>query len=482
MAQKELRPGSVGLWELVFQSMGQITPITILSGLILSIVGFSGGSAPLVMFVSMLAVLLSANTIYQYSGRIAHAGGYYAYVWHDMGASFGLFTGFLYILYQVSNLGLEYLIVAWGFSKSLNYALGTSLPVWTGVIWAASMTALSYALMRKGVKPSLKLALALGLIQVLFIIGLSAVIITRATDNTLTVFTPSLSPGGWTGVFTGFIAGGYLAFAGYGSVVPMGEEAKAARETIRKAVLYAVILAGLAFVVGSYAMVVGYGISNIGSFTAQVIPGLIVARRFTGDIGAYLFILIGTFLSTYGTIVGMGTPLSRVIFSMARDGALPDFLARTSDGTPKSAVNASYAISITVAVVTGLAFYVALGFYNGLYAAWAIFGIIATLANLLIHVMVNTSLSTGSLRKGGSLIKELIFPTATTVIMIVAFYFSLMGLSWPFSIAPLVFVIWVLVSAGWVIGLKKTKGHQIAVNHGVSGVDRFDLAERGRFC
>jgi len=457
MTQHMLRKGSVGLWELVFQSMGQITPITILSGLILSIVGFSGGSAPLVMLISMVAVLLSANTIYQYSGRVAHAGGYYAYVWQDMGASFGLFTGFLYILYQVSNLGLEYIIVAWGFSKSINYALGTSLPIWTGVLWIVSMTVLSYALMRKGVKPSLKVALALGLIQILFIAGLSTFIIAKASDNTLSAFTPSLSPNGWGGVFTGFIAGGYLAFAGYGSVVPMGEEAKAPKETIRKAVLYAIIIAGLAFVIGSYAMVVGYGINNIGTFTSQVIPGLIVAKSFTGDIGAYLFILIGTFLSTYGTIVGMGTPLSRVIFSMARDGALPNFLANTSDGMPKSAINASYVISTAVALITGLIFFMMFGFYNGLYIAWAIFGILATLANLLIHILVNTSLSSGSLRAKRDLIKWLIIPTATTILMIIAYYFSLLGLSWPFLIGPLAFIAWAVISALWTLALVRRK-------------------------
>jgi amino acid transporter len=457
MSENALKSESVGLWELVFQSMGQITPITILSGLILSIVGFSMGAAPLVMVISMLAVLLSANTIYQFSGRVAHAGGYYAYVAHGLGTRVGVFTGFQYVLYQVSNLALEYLIVAWGFSKSINYALGIQLPIWAGVVWISAMTALSYYLMLRGVRPSLRLSLVLGAIQVLFIFALSAFVIARAPDVTLAPFLPSSSPNGWQGVFIGFIAGGYLAFAGYGSVVPMGEEARAPKETIRKAVLYAVLLAGFAFIIGSYAMVVGYGLPNLSSFTSEVIPGLIVARRFMGVIGAYAFIIVGTFLSTYGTVVGMGTPLSRVIFSLARDGIFPRYLSTVRSGNPTAAINATYLISVSLAVLVGLAFYESFGFYTGIYYAWAIFGIIATLSNLLIHILSNASLSILSIRNRTRWLAWLVAPTASTVIMLIAYYFSLMGLGWPFELAPLSFICWSAISILWVFRLNRKR-------------------------
>ncbi|MEM4065890.1 MAG: amino acid permease [Candidatus Micrarchaeaceae archaeon] len=272
---------------------------------------FSLVAAPLAMLISFLAVLMAANTIYQFSGRISHAGGYYAYVEYGLGKSLGKFTGLQYLLYQISNLGLEYLIVIWGFSKSLNYAFGTSLPEWTGVIWMGGMIAFSYFFMRKGAKPSLRLALVLGAIQVAFVIILSLVIIPLAPDNTAQVFVPSAASGGWTGIFLGFIVGGYLAFAGYGSVVPMGEEAKSPRKTIKNAVLIVVLLAGIVYILGSYAMVVGFGITKLSTFSSVVIPGLMITRHFIGLAGVIVFILINTFPSTYWTVVGMGTPLTR---------------------------------------------------------------------------------------------------------------------------------------------------------------------------
>ena len=38
-------------------------------------------------------------------------------------------------------------------------------------------------------------------------------------------------------IFLGFITGSYLSFAGFGSIVPLGEEARAARKSIGRAVL-----------------------------------------------------------------------------------------------------------------------------------------------------------------------------------------------------------------------------------------------------
>ncbi|PYB68385.1 hypothetical protein DMB44_03315 [Thermoplasma sp. Kam2015] len=437
----------IGTWDLVFQGLGQITPITILSGLIVSIVGLSGINAPLAMIISFLAVVMAANTIYQFSGIISHSGGYYSYVEYGLGKHIGKFTGLQYLLYQASNLALEYLIVVWGFSKSLNYAFGTAFPEWTGIVWIGSMMALSYILMRMGAKPSLKLALVLGSIQVSFVILLSFIIIPSAPDNTASAFIPSAGSG-WTGVFLGFIVGGYLAFAGYGSVVPMGEEARSPRKTIKKAIIAIVVIAGIVFVMGSYAMIVGFGIGNLGNFSSAVIPGLIVARRLTGIGGSIIFILISTFLSTYGTVIGMGMPMTRVMYALGRDGVLPEKIGyRDGRAVPVKSVDLTYAITAVSAAALGLYFYLADGFYLGLYYAWVIFGTIATLSTLLIHMLVNTSLSVSHIRtRRGNIMLWVILPSATTVLMGIAYYYSLLGMSMPFLIAPLIFLGWIIVS------------------------------------
>ncbi|MEM3192492.1 MAG: hypothetical protein QW292_10495, partial [Candidatus Parvarchaeota archaeon] len=59
----------------------------------------------------------------------------------------------------------------------------------------------------------------------------------------------------------------------------------------------------------------------------------------------------------------------------------------------------SYVITIVVAVLMGGIFYAFYSFYNDLYYAWVIFGTLATLATLFVHIMSNTSLTLISIRE-----------------------------------------------------------------------------------
>ncbi len=454
-----LKAESIGTKELVFQAIGQITPITILGGLILGAAGFALGSTPLAFLIGMGAVLLAANTVYQFSRIVSHAGGYYAYVAHGMGNNAGVFTGFQYLIYQVANLGLEYLIVIWGFSKGINYALGTDLPVWSGIIYMGAMTVLSFVFMSRGIRPSLRLVMAIGLIQLGAILIISFAVIGQIHDNSLSVFTPQYALNGWHGVFLGFIAGSYLSFAGYGSVVPMGEEARTPTRTIGRAVLYVILLAGGVFLLGSYALTTGFGISSMSNFTSTVIPGLQVTREYLGIGGVYLYLLAVTFISTYGTVVGMGTPLTRVTYALARDGALPRFLSRTDEaGTPYNAVRFTFLISVAFAVLSGGIFWYLYGFYAGLEDAWIIFATIATLATLLIHILSNTSLSIMSIKEK-KWVLWLLVPSATTLIMLVAVYYSVLGITMPYLIAPIVNVIWIGISLVYVYARRTSFHH-----------------------
>lgn len=230
----------------------------------------------------------------------------------------------------------------------------------------------------------------------------------------------------------------------------MGEEAKAPARSIGNAVLLVVLLAGGIFVLGSYALTVGYGISNMSGFVSAVIPDLQVTRNYLGVGGVYLYLLAVTFISTYGTVVGMGTPLTRVTYALARDGALPGFLARTDDsGTPYYAVRFTFVVSVVFAALSGGMFWYFDGFYTGLYYAWAIFATIATLGTLLIHILSNTSLSILSVARKRWIL-WLLVPSATSAIMLVAIYYSLLGKSMPFLVAPIVVLVWVAFSIAYI--------------------------------
>ena len=163
-----------------------------------------------------------------------------------------------------------------------------------------------------------------------------------------------------------------------------------------------------------------------------------------------MFIVINTFLSTYGTVVGMGTPLTRVMFALGRDNVLDERLSKVNKhGVPINSIYATYGITILAALAMGGIFYVYYGFYNGLYYAWVIFGTIATLATLFIHILSNSSLTVLNFREKAKskLLTWVVLPIATTALMIVAYYYSLLGITMPFLIAPIIFVAWIAISA-----------------------------------
>ncbi|MEM4065891.1 MAG: hypothetical protein QXV17_03400 [Candidatus Micrarchaeaceae archaeon] len=137
------------------------------------------------------------------------------------------------------------------------------------------------------------------------------------------------------------------------------------------------------------------------------------------------------------------------MFALGRDDVLPSSLSKVDGkGVPVNSINVSYVITIVIAVLMGGIFYAFYGFYNGLYYAWVIFGTLATLETLFVHILSNTSLTSISIReKSKNIIEWVVLPIATTIIMIIAYYYTLLGIIMPFLIAPMIFVVWIIISA-----------------------------------
>ena len=67
---------------------------------------------PLGILLALIASLFGANTLIQFSKKISSAGGYYTFVAQGSGVRTGVFTGWIYLLYQGINAPL-----LWGIFK-----------------------------------------------------------------------------------------------------------------------------------------------------------------------------------------------------------------------------------------------------------------------------------------------------------------------------------------------------------------------------
>ena len=103
----------------------------------------------------------------------------------------------------------------------------------------------------------------LGIFEIVVFVALSAWMILSNTGRlTLQTFNPTHAPGGtYSGVFKGMVFA-VLAFIGFESSAPLGEEAKNPRWTIPRAVFLSALSIGIFYLFCSYAWVIGTGFDS----------------------------------------------------------------------------------------------------------------------------------------------------------------------------------------------------------------------------
>ncbi len=455
-----LAKNSVGTAGLVFQAMGQLSPIGIFGGSILGAASFAEGATPLAFIIGMFAALLSANTIFQYSKKVASARGYYGYVGNGLGRYAGAMTSYLYVLYQVANISFIFAYYVLTFSPTFSYVFGTNVSNDYGYLYIILISIPAFYLVYRGIKPSYKSQMIVNSIQIAFVVLISLVVIATAKDNTLATFTPIASVG-WKGVFLGFITGSYLAYAGYGSIVPLGEEAKTPRRSIGVSTVLLVIIMSALYLLGSYAMVVGWGVNSMSSFSSNIYPGFVVVSQHIGSSANVLFFLLNFFV-VFPLYVTMVTAVSRNIYSMSRDGYFPKYFYSVHERykSPHRAIGLTAVLFFIVALVMSVIFfYTQGGFFNGFFYEFLFFATASTVSTLIIHLLVNTSLSVSGDKESKSPLKYIThyaLPTSSTVVTLIAIYYAVYSLTPPLNYSPiLVLVFALLVLAGAILRRNK---------------------------
>ncbi len=296
------------------------------------------------------------------------------------------------------------------------------------------------------------------MIQIIFVVTISIAIIVVSPKIGLLPFTAYHV--GIKGVFLGFITGSYLSFAGFGSIVPLGEEARTGRKSIGTAVLFVILIMGSIYLLGSYAMVAGWGINAMSSFSNSIYPGFIIVGKF-GHIPNDVFFILNFFVG-YSLFVTMGTALSRNIYAMAKDNMLPHGLSiiHKTNRSPHVALVYILVISIGLSPLSSLTFfYLEKCFFNGFFDDFLFFATVSTVTTLVIHVMVNFSLySKFRQEKEYNTMKvstHILLPSISTIIIVLAIYYSVVSLTFPIAYGPMIILAYGIIALGYIFIKKK---------------------------
>ncbi len=370
-AADHLHEQSIGLLQVLFQSVTHMAPAAAVAFSLLVGFQFAGPTLPLSVLLALLVCLMVAHCVGQLAKRMPSAGGLYAYASGALGRRAGFLVGWAFLLFEPLVAPLLLLVFSAAMDDVVRNGLGLAIPWW---VWPILGTALVFSLTFWGIRLSTNVGIVLGLFEITAFLALAVTLIARAGDaNTLRVFDPAHSlEGTWSGVFKGMVFS-ILAFIGFEAAAPLGEEARDPTRTIPRAVVASALAIGLFYLISAYASVVGWGFDRMRSYAADPDPWRTMARGAWGS--GWLVIFAAIVNSAIANAIAGVNASTRVVYAMGRIGVLPRAFGRTHPvhRTPHVATVAQCAFALIVALVLGFA----LGPIGG-------FSTIATCATILV--------------------------------------------------------------------------------------------------
>ena len=356
-----VRPGlrrELGLWETAALSIGLMAPTLAMSLTGVGPAGLLGRAAPLAFMFAAVGVLVVSYGFVRLSGAFAHAGSVYAFVGNTLGPRAGFLTSWAllgtYLVFPaVSIAGVA--VFGQAFLRATGWAPSADWFPIAVVGWAVV-----WLLAARGVRPNTRSLLAFEAVSVLLILVLVGVIFAKLGAGTAphgaTLSLDFLRLPAGTAVGTVALAAtfGFLAFAGFESAGSLGEESLRPTSAVPRAILLAVGIGAVFYIVCMIAQTLGFGTSPAGvsAFAHSSAPLNDLAQAYVGS-GLAAVLDAGAVLSAVGAGLGGVMVGARMMFAFSRDGVLARPLARVSpaSGTPRVAL--AVEMLVAIALLTG---------------------------------------------------------------------------------------------------------------------------------
>ena len=316
---------ALGLFDATSISIGAIigAGIFVVTGIA---AGLAGPSFIISIILAGTIASFTAVSFAQLSAYMPKEGGGYEFTYHLISPFAGFISGWMWVFSNIFTGAA----VSIGFAQYLS-ALVPYLPV--NVVAATvclTFTVLNYVGVRQSAIINDALVVAKIAILLFFIaFGLSFV--------QLSNFEPFM-PKGVIGTFEG-TALIFFAYGGYARVTTVSEEVRDPNRTIPRAIILAITLSTILYVLIG---VVSVGLVGSSRLEAAHSP-LADAISVTGSSGAVLLVSLGAMIATASVLLMTILGVSRMTFAMARNGQFPAFLRQIN----KRFQTPHYAILIT---------------------------------------------------------------------------------------------------------------------------------------
>jgi amino acid transporter len=444
VASTELKAGALHLPEVLMQSVTTIAPAIAALFFTPFLVSFAGVTSPLAYPIAFVITLMLGIVLVQFTKKMPAAGGYYTYISRSIHPRAGWLVAWLFILYAPTVGGIVSIYMGNILQQELQANWGINWPWFTIVFMIVVITAVAL-LQYRGITISGRTLLVLGIIEM----GLVALLAIWALANpgpggvNFISYNPANIPN--LGGFALAIVFSLQAYTGWDGAAPLAEESANPTRNVSRAVIGSIILLGVFLILVTWAIIIGWGTSKIGSLpTSAELPAVVVAKRVWGPL--WWLILFALLNSTVAVVIAVCNIGTRMWFAMARSGSLPQALTKVHP-VYKTPVN-TIILQWIVNLVTGVGLTLWLGAVNG----YGFESFVLVLAVLIVYAMGNLGvflLYWRQYRSEFNIFYHAVFPLLSTLALIWLGY----ELFNPFPTVPLVWAlptiaIWFLLGVG----------------------------------
>ena len=454
----ELRRNVMGLPSAFAMSVAFMSPtigVVFITALLASV---AGGASPLAFLLGTVAMALSAYCLAQFAGRIPSAGILYSCVARTFGPSTGFVAGMVLLVAYLVVSPLNTDLFGGFISPIIQSWTGLNIPWWVLMIFINVFCAVLgwYSIHRS---MQFDLVLLTGEVLIVGTLLIVAIVHAGASGQIPAAFTPSQSPTGWHGVGEAFVFT-VFAFFGWESSTMVAEELHLPRKAVPIALIGSVVLGGLFFVFGTYAVTVGFGGTHIAALAGSSNPVNTLAQQLIGSWYVTLTELAAISAIT-GVLIAIHSANFRLLYSLGRERILPRALGRTHPKwkTPHIAI-----IAFTIfGIISGLFFGILwgpiqafgnLGYFTGLFI-----GVVYFLADVsIIFYMWQKH------RNEFSWFRHGVVPTLAGLVILYALYNSIIPLpTGPLASMPFIFAGIVVGSVVLVTFLRRNNPERVSL-------------------
>src|SRR6201994_2187726 len=271
-----LERGQLGLFGVIMPGVAQIAPAFNLFFTTGLMVGLAGASAPLIFLISMVGMVATASSLAQFATVYPSAGSFLTYITRAIGTRVAVAVGVIAIIGYIIEFGGIYTFVGsyiaqnvfgsvhvWGLTQIITIVYGVLVvaPVVVGLRFRVRVTVGLYAF------------------EVILLLAMSITILVRGGHDGLSATPFSWPSGHSTDVLLTFSLA-VLAFGGFEAAAPLAEETQNPRRNVPIAVIGAVLISGVIYIVGSYALVTAFGVGRTSVLAADANPFHTAAKAF----------------------------------------------------------------------------------------------------------------------------------------------------------------------------------------------------------